>query len=41
MSGTYLLRGFPGGGGQLGGAIGGPIAQFGQHVSQIGAQVDD
>ena len=26
--------------GQLGHAVAGPVAQFGQHVGQIGAQVD-
>ena len=40
MSDDFFVRGFPHGGGQLGDAVDGPVAQFGQDVEEIGAQVD-
>ena len=40
MSGFFLLRRFPGGGRQFGHPVDGPIAQLGQDVIEVLAQVN-
>jgi len=40
MSDDFFVGGLPSGGGQLGDALDRPVAQFGQDVEEIGAQVD-
>ena len=40
MSDDFIAGGFPGGGREFGDAIDGPVAEFGEDVTEIGVQID-
>ena len=40
MSDDFIAGGFPGGGRELGDAIDGPVAEFGEDICEIGEQID-